>query len=572
MRLVGKLRRPWSHAPPQRMSTHVLIVEGDAALSGRMRGALEARGFSVQETTDGRTCVEVARQGQAACVVLAVDLPAGQNGYILCGKFKKDDELRLVPVAIVGSSEGFAQHGKLKNRADAYLAKPLHLDEFAERIIELTGHTAVAPSPPSPRTSAPSAFDFEEATVSGDPDLDLIDAAFDTSPLAPRASVREPELPTPPVDSEFAGRATDYGSTDAQGDREAPEAPLEQSMEESQDLTFTPVSAIIERQEQPAELEPLEQEATAPADDASQQREVSRLQAALEDAQARSFSSDVRIHQLEAELAGRAALADEEPNADARPSRDQVLRRDRDILRLKADLHAREQEVTDLREQAMRLEQQNLELTGEVSRRDGQIKSLQTRTEQDRRRVEQTVERAEAATREAHDQAADLQAAIAAASARADAAEQEANDLRARADAAEDARDHAEGELTAARRDRELNRAHADGAQRQLASLQSALEQTQSDLAAAREELGHRDAARDDELGAAQQRCRDLEMVARKHEERVARLYVRLKSEERAREKAARAVAMASQLLSQSGPGAPAPDSTPGGDDEPAAA
>lgn len=107
------------------MSTHVLIVEGDAALSARMRGALEAKGFSVQETTDGRTCVEVARQGHAAAVVLAVELPAGQNGYILCGKFKKDDELRTVPVAIVGSPEGFAQHGKLKNRADAYLALSL---------------------------------------------------------------------------------------------------------------------------------------------------------------------------------------------------------------------------------------------------------------------------------------------------------------------------------------------------------------------------------------------------------------------------------------------------------------
>ena len=86
------------------MSTHVLIVEGDTALSGRMRAALEARGLSVQETSDGRTCLDVARQLQPACVVLAVDLPAGQNGYILCGKFKKDDDLRTLPIAIVGSS------------------------------------------------------------------------------------------------------------------------------------------------------------------------------------------------------------------------------------------------------------------------------------------------------------------------------------------------------------------------------------------------------------------------------------------------------------------------------------
>jgi CheY-like chemotaxis protein len=547
------------------MSTHVLIVEGDAALSARMRGALEARGFSVQETTDGRTCVEVARQGQAACVVLAVDLPAGQNGYILCGKFKKDDELRAVPVAIVGSPEGFAQHGKLKNRADAYLAKPLQLDDFADRISELTGHAPVAPAKAAagPLSQPSQPFEADEATVSGDPDLDLIDAAFDTSPLALRRGPSVPEPQASPVspfaESDGDTNTTDYGSSQLAEER----GPVEPSADDSHELTFTPVSALD------TAGGPGTEEVNGPADHAVLHGEVSRLQAALEDAQARSFASDVRIHQLEAELAGRAAVEDES-GTDARASRDQVLRRDRDILRLKAELHAREQEVTDLREQAMRLEQQHLELGGEVSRRDGQIKALQSRTEQDRRRVEQTMERAEAATRDAHDQSSELQVAIAAASARADAAEQEANDLRARAEAAEDARDRAEGELTAARRDRELNRAHADGAQRQLAALQGALEQNQSDLAAAREELAHREVAREDELGVLQQRCRELEVVAQKHEERVARLYARLKTESRAREKAARAVAMAGQLLSESSPVTPA-EATPG-DDEPAAA
>ena len=545
------------------MSTHVLIVEGDAALSARMRGALEARGFSVQETTDGRTCVEVARQGQAACVVLAVDLPSGQNGYILCGKFKKDEELRAIPVAIVGSPEGFAQHGKLKNRADAYLAKPLQLDEFSERIIALTGHTptvAATPRPPQRLPPAPAPLDTDEATVSGDPDLDLIYAAFDTSPLAlPRSPTEaRPEGSPPQDDAGYHASASppELFSSFAGGDEQPPPA-LEQELEESAELTFTPASTL----EEPVEQVPQEES----SDEPGLRREVSRLQAALEDAQARSFSSDVRIHQLEAELAGRAqAEADDEPSGDARAV---TLRRDREILNLKAELHAAEQQLTDLREQSMQLEQQNLELTGEVSRRDGQLKALQTRTEQDRRRVEQAVERAEAATRDA----AELQSAITAASARADAAEQEANDLRARAEVAEEARDQAEGELTAARRDRELNRAHADGAQRQLATLQSAVEQAHADLTAAREELGHRDAAREDEVGGLQQKCRELEAVARKHEERVARLYTRLKSEELSREKAARAVAMAGQLLSQSGPGAPAAE-TPGGDDEPAAA
>jgi CheY-like chemotaxis protein len=532
------------------MSTHVLIVEGDAALSGRMRAALEARGFSVQETSDGRSCLEVARQLRPACVILAVDLPAGQNGYILCGKFKKDDDLRALPVAIVGSSEGFAQHGKLKNRADAYLPKPLHLEAFADRILALTGLSAptLVDQPADAPTSG--SLEVEEATVSGDPDLDLIDAAFDTGPLPPR-----PPAPEAPPD------AADPYLPPSEGE-------LYQEPEAAQAGMVTPVPGAVSN---PVLDEALP--APPPEEDESLrlQREVGRLQAALEDAQASSFSSDVRIHQLEAELAGRASV-EEDPEPSARAPRDQVLRRDREILRLKADLHAREQELADLREEAMRLEQQTLELNGEISRKDAQLKSIQARTEQERRRMEQTVERAEAAGHEAEERAAEFQTAVESASARADAAEQELAELRRQTQSTDEALEHAEEELAAARRDRELNRAHADGAQRQLNSLQSALEQSQADLAAAREQLTSHDAARDDEFGALQQRVRELEGVARKHEERVARLYARLKSEERAREKAARAVAMAGQLLAQSTPGAPAPEKGGGGDDEPAAA
>jgi CheY-like chemotaxis protein len=540
------------------MSTHVLIVEGDTALSGRMRAALEARGFSVQETSDGRTCLDVARQLQPACVVLAVDLPAGQNGYILCGKFKKDDDLRTLPIAIVGSSEGFAQHGKLKNRADAYLPKPLHLDAFADRIVALTGHSAPARVEETPVSQSVGQLDAEEATVSGDPDLDLIDAAFDTGPLPPRPHAPEPT----PLGEEPAATPDEgaFHSLDSLGGAYA-----DHPQPTGSDVGgLTPVPGTVSATVSDEVLAAARPEEDEPA---RLQREVARLRAALEDAQASSFSSDVRIHQLEAELAGRASV-EEEPEQSARSPRDQILRRDREILRLKADLHAREQELADLREEAMRLEQQALELTGEISRKDAQLKSVQARAEQERRRLEQTVERAEAA----EERAAEFQAAVESASARADAAEQEASDLRRQAQSTEESREHAEEELAAARRDRELNRAHADGAQRQLNSIQSALEQSQSDLAAAREQLALKDAARDDEFGALQQRVRELEAVARKHEERVTRLYARLKSEERAREKAARAVAMAGQLLSQSAPGASAPEKTGGGDDEPAAA
>src|SRR5262249_25524659 len=109
------------------MPTHVLIVEGDTALSNRLRSALEQRGHTVEETTDGRSVVDLLRRRQPGAVVLAVELPGGQNGYLLVGKLKKDEALKSIPVIIVGNPEGFEAHARLKNRADEYLPKPLDL-------------------------------------------------------------------------------------------------------------------------------------------------------------------------------------------------------------------------------------------------------------------------------------------------------------------------------------------------------------------------------------------------------------------------------------------------------------
>src|SRR3712207_5034297 len=100
------------------MSKNILIVESDTVLSATLRHALEDRGFSVQETTDGKGSVDQIRHDRPDLVVLAVDLSAGQNGYLICGKLKKDDDLKNVPISIIGNPDGFAQHRKLKAHAD----------------------------------------------------------------------------------------------------------------------------------------------------------------------------------------------------------------------------------------------------------------------------------------------------------------------------------------------------------------------------------------------------------------------------------------------------------------------
>src|SRR5262249_39150856 len=310
------------------MPTHVLIVEGDTALSGRIRSALEQRGHTVEHTTDGRSVVDLVRRRPPGVVVLAVELPGGQNGYLLVGKLKKDEALKSVPVIIVGNPEGFEAHRRLKNRADEYMARPLDVQKLLVAVARLSGSVEETPLVLE-----------EEATVSGDPDLDLIDAAFDDSPEPP------PARATPPPQAVTA-------EEDFSGLGDGGEGPT-----------------MVQLAPAPA-AEPELPELSA-----------SDLIAPDEDAQARAFAAEVQAAQRE--------LGEEEPAPTGGPG---ALD---EVSRLRSELYAAEQLVGDLRDQHAQAEQREAELRTEVARRDGQLKALQGRldqTVQERRRLEQAIQ------------------------------------------------------------------------------------------------------------------------------------------------------------------------------------
>ena len=483
------------------MPTHVLIVEGDTALSNRLRSALQQRGHTVEDTTDGRSVIDLVRRRPPGALVLAVELPGGQNGYLLVGKLKKDEALKSIPVIIVGNPEGFEAHRRLKNRAEEYLPKPLDVAKAVSAVARLSGASEETPLVLE-----------EEATVSGDPDLDLIDAAFDDAPgpppapapvrAAPAAPVRQAAAPAPspaaaPAEDDFSGlTAEEEGPTVVQfsGPPSVPESALEPAVLDADALTLAP-----------------EDLGTA------------------EDAQARAFAAEVQ--------AAQEGLHEVHAGEDAGQSDE--------LLRLHSELHAAEQLVGDLRDQHAQGEQRELELKAELSRRDGQLKSLQARLDQavqERRRLEQALQGGGQAE-------------------------------------ADEARRMLEDQLAAAQRDLELNRAHAEGAERQAQDMRERAEVAEAELAQLREQSTP--GASPEELEALHARLAELEDETRKNRERVTRLYARLKAEERAREKALKAVTVASQLLAETpaptgesaGPSLePVPGEAEPGTDEPAVA
>ena len=378
------------------MPTHVLIVEGDSALSSRLRSTLQQRGHTVEETSDGRSVIDLVRRRRPGVVVLGVELPGGQNGYLLVGKLKKDEALNSIPVVIIGNPEGFEAHARLKNRADEYLARPVDLPKLVTAVSQLSGSAEETPLVLE-----------EEATVSGDPDLDLIDAAFDDAPEsqpAPARAAAPPRSTSPALPRQAPARAAPSAEED-----------FSELTQDEEGPTMVQLGAAAAPEPEAAEVDPAHQVLT-PDDLAS-----------VEDEQARAFAAEVQAGLGEQPIAAMVEAGEPE-----------------ELLRLRSELHAAEQLVADLRDQHAQAEERELELKAELSRRDAQLKNLQGRLDQavqERRRLEQALQgggqAADEARRALEEQLAAAQRDLELNRAHAEGAERQLQDLRDRAEAAE---------------------------------------------------------------------------------------------------------------------------------------
>jgi len=195
------------------MSKTVLLIESDTTFAREMSAALEAKGFGVRVSSDGREGVELARALHPDCVVLCVELP-GLSGYSWCNRLKKDEKLKSIPLVITSSEatpETFEQHRKLKTRAEDYLIKPFPPATLVERVGALVGMPEA-----SEEEDLVTLADVELDGAGGggggggarrveeDADLRMLDDAFDSisggggsdepSTRAPGAPVAEPPL------------------------------------------------------------------------------------------------------------------------------------------------------------------------------------------------------------------------------------------------------------------------------------------------------------------------------------------------------------------------------------------
>ena len=546
------------------MSKNILIVENDAALSHAMKDKLVARGFEVQETTDGKGCAELMRRSRPDLVVLAVDLSAGQNGYIICKKLKSDDELKTVPVIIVGNPDGFGQHKKLKTHADDYLGKPFD----PQAIIDRAGALIGLPELPAqdiveddslnlnelleeqkPGMVEDIALDgptHEETVGNNDPDFEMVDAMFDdktSTGIQPKVEPEE-ELKSAEfqVEEEIAPPVADED-----------EFPVERTIVGMMPTEPPPPP--------PSSSPPAKPAANEPTDLRGLKSRVTELSGSLEEARGRNEEFEEKVRDLETQLETRQTELDTAKSAGGKSDskdlfalKDQVNKKDKEILRLKNELNEKEKEVVDLHEKETALEQQLSDSSGEMARSAAQIRTLTTKSDQlaaERKKVDQQMMTAREEARSAGAKLTTLQGDFDALQERTDSMETELGMLRTTSGEADSAKQEAEAQLAELRGEHDALKTQHDERTAEVEEIRGQLEQAQIDLDSAKNQLGSQASAFAEEISGLRKRISDFEDSATKHEDRVKALFARIKAEESVRERTKEALQQAVAALDE---------------------
>jgi uncharacterized protein (TIGR02266 family) len=102
-----------------------ILIADDTAMFRELGSLFLARSGRVFTASDGRECLEVARQQRPSVVVADLDMP-GMGGEELCQRLKRDPDLRDVPVILLTSSDRAEDRARaVRAGADDVVSKPI---------------------------------------------------------------------------------------------------------------------------------------------------------------------------------------------------------------------------------------------------------------------------------------------------------------------------------------------------------------------------------------------------------------------------------------------------------------
>jgi two-component system, cell cycle response regulator len=116
------------------MSTHILVIEDNAANLELMAYLLRAFGYTVSTAEDGQEGLEATRGTSPDLVICDVHLPT-LSGYEVARRMKEDPTMKGIPLVAVTALAMVGDRNKvLAAGFDGYVAKPIAPDLFVNQV------------------------------------------------------------------------------------------------------------------------------------------------------------------------------------------------------------------------------------------------------------------------------------------------------------------------------------------------------------------------------------------------------------------------------------------------------
>lgn len=112
-------------------SPTVFIIEDDVDTRDMLAKFLELEGYRVELASNGRHALDLLSSGAPACVIVLDLMMPVMDGWEFRRRQVEDGRLRNIPTIVV-SAAGRERLAQIS--ADAYLSKPVDMDELLARV------------------------------------------------------------------------------------------------------------------------------------------------------------------------------------------------------------------------------------------------------------------------------------------------------------------------------------------------------------------------------------------------------------------------------------------------------
>jgi len=118
------------------VNSTILIVDDEIHLVKILRFTLEHEGYNVISAFDGMEAIEKIESERPDLVILDLMLP-GIDGYKVCNRIKKNEELKDIPIIILSARDFENENIEEKILADMLMQKPFNTEKLLKAIDNL---------------------------------------------------------------------------------------------------------------------------------------------------------------------------------------------------------------------------------------------------------------------------------------------------------------------------------------------------------------------------------------------------------------------------------------------------